>query len=154
MLERWIEATASNRGTRTTATTLEREQWAEYFRSIVLDTGGVLATVEVTREQLIGPPSGKRRSLHAISYHATKDLLELAVGGHAAGEPRLRYLISAPRTVEVAESRTGRVIVVQDASGTRTLIRLFNVSSLSGVAEQHASRGANLPSQNGHFRRS
>jgi hypothetical protein len=133
---------------RTITRKLEGEQWIEYFRSIAPDGGGLLASFEVVHEEPSPTPNGKRRPLHGINYDVAQDVLEFAVGGHAASEPPLRYFISAPRTIKAAESRGGRVIVVEDASGARTLISLFSVAPASAVQRQSSSRVATLASQN------
>jgi hypothetical protein len=101
---------------------LEAPRWAEYFSSIA--TGErYLASVGLLTGPAQSFPRTAWRPLRAIVYDAEQDVLEVAV---ANGTPNtsLRFFITAPRKVGVEESGAGRAIVVEDASGERTLIRL------------------------------
>jgi hypothetical protein len=106
---------------------LEGQRWAQYFGSLSLQDGGVLARIEVIRDRVTSPIDGRHRPLRAISYDDATDVLEFAMLGRSAAEAPLRYFIHAPRTIRVSESSDARTIVVEDASGLRTLIDLHNV---------------------------
>jgi Family of unknown function (DUF5335) len=129
---------------------LKGRHWADYFGSIACQNGGVLATVEVLCEPLPLQANGnRRRPLREARYDLDADVLELLIGGSQATERSVRYFISAPRTVSVAEWEGGRAIVVQDASGARTLIRLFNANAAQSAAMRSSSRGLTPASHNG-----
>jgi hypothetical protein len=130
---------------------LNEEQWFDYFSSIPL-ANGVLASVELMGQRPSPPPSAS--PLQAISYDADQDLLELAVGGRTNGNSPLRYFIAAPRSVNVEESSATRMILVADASGAQTLIRLFEAAPAAAEAGRPASRGATPSSRNGNSPRS
>jgi Family of unknown function (DUF5335) len=130
---------------------LNEEQWFDYFSSIPL-ADGVLASVELMGQRPGSPPSAS--PLQAISYDADRDLLELAVGGRTNGNSPLRYFIAAPRSVNVEESSGMKMILVQDASGARTLIRLLEAAPAAAEAERPASRAAAVTSRNGNSPRS
>ncbi len=113
---------------------LSAERWPEYFAQLARGEEGVLVTVEVLggRERIERAPQ-RPRDLRAIGYCPRRDVLELAVDGHEAGVPGLRYFISAPRQIHLEQADGRTEILVRDASGARTLIRLLNVPrSLAG----------------------
>jgi hypothetical protein len=129
---------------------LQGRHWADYFGSIASQNGGVLATVEVLCERLAPHANGSRkRPLREARYDVEADVLELLIGGTQATERSVRYFISAPRTVQVAEWASGRSIVVQDASGARTLITLFNANAAPAGARRPPSRALTPASHNG-----
>jgi Family of unknown function (DUF5335) len=128
---------------------LQAEQWMEYFDSIPVDHCPVLASVQVMSERTSDERNGSRRRLHAIGYDQHRDLLEVAVGFSRSGDSPLRYLITAPRSVDVAESDGTTTITVEDASGAQTLISLFNVGPVSTTATRSASRVWPPASHNG-----
>ncbi|HEV7585774.1 MAG TPA: hypothetical protein VGO14_08355 [Solirubrobacteraceae bacterium] len=130
----------------------EGERWAAHLRSIVEENGGALATVEVMCDQPEPQPNGKRRRpLHGVRYDGKTDVLEFAVGGHR--ERPVRYFIAAPRTFDVTESHGRRVVIVGDASGTRTLISLFAAGAAAATARPAPSRVIAIPSHYGLSRR-
>jgi hypothetical protein len=117
----------------TTTQQLGEERWAEYFDSIAPSIDGMLVTVEVMSEQLGDQPDVERLPLQAISYDPKDKVLEVAVGGRSVRYPVvLRHFISSPQTVSVEESGplNPRAILVTDASGDRTLIRLFEPAAV------------------------
>jgi hypothetical protein len=112
---------------------LRAEKWAEYFDSIAGSLDGVLVTIEVMSEELGDQTDVERLPLQTIGYDRRDDVLEVAVGGRGAGYPVvLRHFISSPRSISVEGPPQGRprAILVEDASGARTLIRLFEPASL------------------------
>jgi hypothetical protein len=125
---------------------------AEYLRSIVGRNGGVLATVEVLGEREGPQGNGKRRrKLHGVRYDGREDVLEFAVGG--SDERPLRYFIAAPRRFNVKESHGRRVVIVGDASGTRTRISLFDAEPAPAAARPAPSRAITSTWQRGVSRR-
>jgi Family of unknown function (DUF5335) len=112
---------------------LDAEKWAEYFDSIAPGIDGLLVTIEVMSEQLGDQLDVEQLPLQAIGYDPKDDVLEVAVGGRGIRYPvLLRHFISNPRTVSVEESSplSPTAILVTDASGVRTLIRLFEPTAL------------------------
>jgi hypothetical protein len=85
----------------------------------------MLITVEV-----IGVPTQTQRQgrtlrpLHGIAYRGEADVLELMVGARPEGARVLRYFIAGPRCIHLDGADGSSSILVNDASGTRTLIRL------------------------------
>jgi len=111
----------------TGALKLEAYRWPEYFGSIALDGDRVLATVGLLPQLLSGRDDQRQRPLRAIGYDPGEDVLEVAVGGEAADLPALRYFVSAPQAITVAESNNTRAILVDDASGIQTMIRVLDL---------------------------
>jgi hypothetical protein len=107
---------------------LPTSNWVEYFISIALSRDRWLATVELPPQPLNGDDTEPGRRLHAIGYDPNTDELEIRVGGGPRRSSPLRYFISAPRTITIEQFQHGKAILVDDASGVRTLIRLFDVS--------------------------
>ncbi len=117
----------------TTTQELGAEKWMEYFDSITPSTDGLLVTIEVMSEQLGDQVEVERLPLQAISYDPKDNMLEVSVGGRGVRYPvLLRHFISSPQTISVEESDplSPRAILVTDASGARTLIRLFEPTAL------------------------
>jgi len=117
----------------TTTRELSAENWMEYFDSIVSSIDGLLVTMEVMSEQLGDQLDVERLPLRAISYDPKDNLLEVSVGGRGLRYPvLLRHFIASPQTISVEESdpRSPTAILVADASGARTLIRLFEPVAL------------------------
>jgi hypothetical protein len=106
---------------------LPSSNWVEYFISIALSRDRWLATVELPPQPLNADDTEPGRRLHAIGYDPSADELEIRVGGGPRRSSPLRYFISAPRAITIDQFQHGRAILVDDASGVRTLIRLFDV---------------------------
>lgn len=112
---------------------LAAERWVEYFDSIAPSIEGLLVTIEVMSEQLGDQTNVERLPLQAIAYDHNDNMLEIAVGGRGPRYPVvLRHFISRPQKIAVEESGqpTPSAILVTDASGDRTLIRLFQPATL------------------------
>jgi hypothetical protein len=111
----------------TSARELSAEHWGDYFKAMKSGGERRLAVVEVARE-----PHGDRRDvaswpLQSISYDPTDDLVMVVLDGHQAhNQFVLRHLIADPQTISVYESGpfSPTMILIQDASGAQTLIRL------------------------------
>jgi hypothetical protein len=112
---------------------LKAEKWVEYFDSIASRIDGQLVTIEVMSEELGDQTNIERLPVQAIGYDPKDNMLEVAVGGRGVRYPvLLRHFISDPQTVSVEEAGrlAPRAILVTDASGVRTLIRLFEPIAL------------------------
>jgi hypothetical protein len=112
---------------------LPAEQWVEYFDSITPRVEGLLVTIEVMSEELGDQTDVEQLPLRAIGYDRKDDVLEVAVGGRGTRLPVvLRHLISGPQAISVEDSGplNPSAILVEDASGVRTLIRLFAATAL------------------------
>ncbi len=117
----------------TTTRELDPEQWVEYFDSIAPSIDGLLVTIEVMSEQLGDQVDVERLPLQAIGYDPKDNVLEVSVGGRSVRYPVvLRHFISSPQTISIEESGSlsPRAILVTDAGGARTLIRLFEPAAL------------------------
>jgi hypothetical protein len=112
---------------------LTAEKWVEYFDSIIPNIDGMLVTIEVMSDELGDQVDVERLPLGAIGYDRKDDVLEVSVGGRSTRYPvLLHHFISGPQTISVEESGplSPRAILVTDAGGVRTLIRLFEPASL------------------------
>jgi hypothetical protein len=112
---------------------LSAEKWVEYFESVARGIDGMLVTIEIMSDELGDQVDVARLPLQAIGYDPKDNVLEVTVGGRGAHYPVLmRHFISSPETVSVEESGPlrPRAILVQDASGVRTLIRLLEPPAL------------------------
>jgi len=117
----------------TTTHELAAETWVEYFDSIVPNIEGLLVTIEVMSEELGDQLDVERLPLQALGYDPNESLLEISVGGRGMRYPvLLRHFISAPQTISVEEHEAlnPTAILVTDASGVRTLIRLFEPAAI------------------------
>jgi hypothetical protein len=117
------------------------EDWHEYFNSIALNRESLLATVALPVGRVNSRPDDRRRQLHSIRYDSTADEIEVVVAYGALGEAALRYFVSGPRSIIVQEFDHTKVIVVDDASGAQTLIRLFDPARGAvwalGISQRH-----------------
>jgi len=98
------------------------EQWRGYLRSLAQDREQLLVGVSVTDAEQDRRDAPRRLPLHAISYEA--DEIQVTVGLGSGAE--LRYLVSAPRSIEVQERAGETVLRVADATGVMTVFRLFD----------------------------
>jgi len=116
-----------------TTTELDPEKWQEYFDSITPNIDGMLATIEVMSEQLGDQLDVQQLPLQAIGYDPKDNMVEVAVGGRGVRYPvLLRHFISDPQTISIEESSPLRpaAILVTDAGGVRTLIRVSEAATL------------------------
>lgn len=111
---------------------LDAGRWVEYFDSIAPNLDGLLVTIEILDERIGDQVEAERLPLQTIGYDPKDDMMEVAVGGRGLRYPvLLRHFISSPQTISVEESgSTPSAILVADASGERTLIRLFAPATL------------------------
>lgn len=117
----------------TTTRELAAESWQEYFDSITPNIDGMLTTIEVMSEQLGDQIDVQQLPLQAISYDPKDNTLEVAVGGRGVRFPvLLRHFISDPQTISIEESSSlmPMAILVTDAGGVRTLIRISEAAAL------------------------
>jgi len=117
----------------TTTQELAAERWAEYFDAIAPSLEGLLVTVEVMNDEIGDQVDVERLPLQTIGYDHKDDVLEIAVGGRTPRYPvMLGHLIARPQTIAIEESGqlAPNAILVTDAEGTRTLIRLFEPATL------------------------
>jgi hypothetical protein len=116
-----------------TTATLDAGQWVEYFESIGPALDGSLVTIEVMDEQIGDQVEAERLPLQTIGYDPNDNVMEIAVGGRGLRYPvLLRHFISRPQTIAIEETGTvaPSAILVTDADGQRTLVRLFEPSTL------------------------
>jgi hypothetical protein len=112
---------------------LSADSWAKYFDSIAPSLQGLLATIEVMSDELGDQTDAERLPLQTIGYDHKDDVLEVAVGGRGTRYPVvLRHFIYGPQTIAVEDAGppTPSAILVTDASGVRTLIRLLEPTVL------------------------
>jgi hypothetical protein len=112
---------------------MEPGQWVEYFDVLAPSLEGLLVTIEVMSEQLGDQIDVERLPLQTIGYDHKDKVLEIAVGGRGVRYPvLLRHFIYNPQTISIAESGSERpsAILITDAGGVRTLIRLFESPAL------------------------
>lgn len=111
---------------------LGAEKWVEYFDSVAPSIDGLLVTIEVMSEQLGDQVDVERLPLQAINYDPKDNMLEISVGGRSVRYPvLLRHFISSPQTISIEGSGplSPSAILVTDADGVRTLIRLFEAAA-------------------------
>jgi Family of unknown function (DUF5335) len=111
---------------------LGAEEWVEYFDSIAPSIDGMLVTIEVMSGQLGDQVDVERLPLQAINYDPKDNMLDISVGGRSARYPVvLRHFIANPQTISVELSGPRpSAILVTDADGVRTLIRLFEATAV------------------------
>ena len=112
---------------------LAPEAWVEYFDSVAPNLEGTLVTIEVMSDELGDQLDVEQLPLQTIGYDAKDNMLEVAVGGRGPRYPvLLRHFISSPQTISIEESDALRpmAILVTDAGGVRTLIRLFEPAEI------------------------
>jgi hypothetical protein len=134
---------------------LGAEKWVDFFNGLAAREGASSVAVEVVSEREPDQRYGMRRPLQAIAYNAEGDVLELAVG--ASGADRsvvLRHFIPEPRRINIEHSDSARpaTILVDDRSGVRTRIRLFDAPTAQpqrrpDIACRAAGRRHRLPVQ-------
>jgi hypothetical protein len=117
---------------------LSAETWGKYFESIAPDIEGLLVTVFDSERfwqvlELGDQTDVERMPLQTIGYDHKDDVFEVAVGGRGTRYPVvLRHFIYNPKTIGLEEAGppTPSAILVTDADGVRTLIRLLEPTVL------------------------
>jgi hypothetical protein len=106
---------------------LAGREWLEYLESLACDDE-VLVTLNVVDGELAAPRVV--RHLRSIAYDRGADMLEIVADGCIVGDAALRYFIASPRRIKLAGPADAGAILVEDAEGVRTLIRLFSLGPL------------------------
>lgn len=114
--------------------------WHECLEDIARANHGAPVSVEVLGASDAGERVERRRALRGMSFRHAEDVLELCVGAQPSGAGALRYFIPAPRRMEVRREGERLEIVVWDALGTRTLIRLYGQPGGPDLLAQEAPR--------------
>jgi Family of unknown function (DUF5335) len=129
-------------GVEATAKQLPAARWAEYMASIAPNQEGPMASVFVADMRRGDQRPGCARMLRAISFDPHEDELKLSVGGRDCSAPELRYVIAGPRRIGVQQSSGNRTLVVDDASGVRTVVMLTfkGQSGATSVRRAHTSQ--------------
>jgi hypothetical protein len=104
---------------------LAAEHWDAYFRAVAEASAGALVSVEVARGSDARARTRAPRPLRSIDYRRSEDVVRVDAGG-ALEEGVVRFFISGPRNIRVADGGGGLEILVRDVAGTFTLIRLFS----------------------------
>ena len=104
---------------------LAADQWDTYFQAIADTSAGALVSVEVARGSEARARTRAPRPLRSIGYRRSEDVVRVDAGG-VLEENVVRFFISGPRNIRVADGGDGPEILVRDVAGTLTLIRLFN----------------------------
>jgi hypothetical protein len=104
------------------------DRWREYLNSINADGHHLWVTVSLAGASLslartAGRASRRGGLLVRVRYDEDRDEIELLTRGQRDGDSA-RYFLPAPRAVAVEERDGGKLIRVQDASGTCTEIAL------------------------------
>ncbi len=114
-----------------------RTDWVAYFAALSTLGAGARTTVQVVS----APSPGAERCptpwlLRECRYDDGGDLLELTLLGAGGESPELRCFVSGPRQIRALESQLERRILVRDAAGVLTLLRLRR-----RAAPSHLTRG-------------
>ncbi len=138
---------AGEGGERTRARVLAPCDWPSFFGSIACGRDHLVAAVALLHDgaaEQTGHAASRGDRLRSIGYDGERDLLELAVGGIARAAA-LRYFIRSPQRVSVDQRARQLTIVVRDASGARTVIRIERAAVLAGgVSRVPAGTAAQL----------
>jgi hypothetical protein len=105
---------------------LANEHWHSYFKAVAQARPGTLVSVEVARGSEARGRTREPRLLRAIGYRRSEDVVHVDAGGEARDGGVVRFFIPAPRNIRIADGGQGHEILVRDAAGTLTLIRLFH----------------------------
>src|ERR1039458_3988322 len=130
---------------RTMTEELDAEKWVDFFNGLAGRGAASLVAVEVIGERATDQGNGMQWPLQAIAYDPDGDVLEVAVAGRGAGSAVvLRHFIAEPRTIEVEDlgSLLPATILVDDASGVRTQIRLFRAPTAGAEGGSRVTCGA------------
>jgi hypothetical protein len=116
--------------------------WCSYFADIDVDLAGVLARVTMASGRPDQDDRVKGWPLRAILYDSTADEIEIHVGLSVPRGSVLRYFVAAPRAIQVKEWDHRKVIAVDDARGTRTLIHVSRARADAVVGDYGPRQGA------------
>jgi hypothetical protein len=102
-----------------------RTDWAAYFAALSALGAGARTTVQVLPDGSAEPQrSPTRWVLRDCRYDDGGDLLELTLLGTGVEHAELRCFVAEPRQICARESQLERSILVRDAAGVRTLVRV------------------------------
>jgi hypothetical protein len=104
---------------------LDTELWHSYFHALARGCSGALVSVEVARSPAGNGRAHPPRALRAIGYRQSEDLIRVDAGSWGRDGGLVRFFIPAPREIRVARAGHGPEILISDAAGTETLIRVF-----------------------------
>ncbi len=114
---------------------LPKESWASYLEDISKNLPASEVVIEVIGEDIGDQVEAAWLPLRFLSYDPRDDVFEVAVGGRDPEYPVvLRHLVHRPRRLWVDEEEgvLPRFVLVEDADGTRTLIRIRHLPALEG----------------------
>ncbi len=108
---------------------IPREQWSGYFDDFSRDLPELVATIEVLSGDFGAETEAERPRLTAITYDEKDDILVIgldAVEDSVAED--LEHIVYAPRLIILAEKAGETDFDIEDAEGTKTVLRLRHVS--------------------------
>ena len=104
---------------------IPREEWSSYFDDFSRDLPELLATVEVLGGELGAETEAERPQLTSITYDHKDDIL--VIGLDSADDSiseDLQHIVYGPRLIVRAERDGETDFEVEDAEGTKTVLRL------------------------------
>jgi hypothetical protein len=109
------------------AVELAPRTWNSYLRALTADAEGVRASIQLLpgdAGRLAATPRLEHR-LRALSYSQERDAIELDLGSGGHGGAWLRCFVSGPRRLISERSDKGLSLLIFDARGRRTLVRVL-----------------------------
>jgi len=110
---------------------VERSDWPRYFAALSGAAAGARTSIEVltcaATEYSAAPDSSAPQrgwSLHACTYDIAGEVIEVSLCDPGGGEPGLRFFVSRPREVLSLEGPLDRTVLIRDAAGVRTAVRM------------------------------
>ncbi len=112
---------------------LPKESWASYLEDVTKNLPTSEVVIEVIGEEIGDQVEANWLPFRFLAYDPRDDVFEVAVGGRSPEYPVvLRHLVHRPVRLWVDEEEgvlPGHLLV-EDADGTRTLIRIRRVPAL------------------------
>jgi hypothetical protein len=105
---------------------LPEPEWRQYLKTVAVGAAGAPTTLQAAPAEVPYRPSRSPtpHPLRDISYAPDRRVFEVAIGGSDAGGAWLRYTVSAPRRLLAYERRDRIALLITDAGGGRTLVRI------------------------------
>ena len=104
---------------------IPREEWSSYFDDFSRDLPELLATVEVLSGEFGAETEAARPHLTAITYDAKDDILVIGLDSADDATPEdVEHIVYGPRLIVRAERDGETDFEVEDAEGTKTVLRL------------------------------